>query len=100
MATHPRVIIENMIDVLRAHKNGYKIQWRPLTHAPVSWEDTPNPGWDFQRNEYRIKPIPREFWIVKYPFGNSLRASSTQQEALQYIQDASTELIRVREVER
>ena len=50
------------VPVMSAFCKGSNIQYR--TGDGDTWVDTSNPVWDCDL-EYRIKPEPREFWLVK-----------------------------------
>lgn len=43
---------EQIIQVVKAHSDGKQIQLM----SGCSWFDIPDPGWDFFRQEYRVKP--------------------------------------------
>lgn len=54
--------IAEMIAVMEAFAAGKRIQ----VDDEGGWIDCQKPGWDWARNEYRVKPepaMPREFWI-------------------------------------
>jgi len=56
---------DEMIAVLRAHKEGRAIQFRDAKDAG-RWFDAGNYRWDFHHFEYRIKPEPRTIWVNEY----------------------------------
>lgn len=45
---------DEMIDVIKAHRDGKQIQVRP--HSFSDWSDNVYPVWDFDHCDYRIKP--------------------------------------------
>jgi hypothetical protein len=55
--------IDEMISVLQAHKDGKTTQWKAKKYGGV-WTDCHNPLFNFDTWDYRIKPEPRECWIV------------------------------------
>ncbi len=57
-----------MIAVLQAAKEGKQIQVRNLGEIRWSWASCP--AFDFQSNEYRVKPEPRKFWLVAFKDGS------------------------------
>ena len=61
--------IDAMIEVLQAAKEGKAIQVRQALSTPTTWRATV-PLWDFERNEYRVKPEPRTVWLVEKPDGS------------------------------
>jgi hypothetical protein len=55
---------DEMIEVIQAHKDGKVIQLRGLQR---DWIDVPRtPDWDFPNIIYRVKPEPKEYWLVPY----------------------------------
>ena len=52
---------EEMIAVIQAHKDGKIIQSRD--YIEDNWIDC-DPIWDFNESMYRIKPEPREWWML------------------------------------
>jgi hypothetical protein len=55
---------------MQAHLYGKKIQYRSKTNAG-KWIDHPNPEWNWEDCEYRIKRKPRTIWVNEYPAGLS-----------------------------
>jgi DNA polymerase III delta prime subunit len=60
--------IDSMIAVLQAAKAGKRIQirsnhgWKTELH----WSDRDNTiTWNFEAFDYRVKPEPREWWLVQ-----------------------------------
>jgi hypothetical protein len=64
---------DEMIEVIQAHKDGKVIQVN--TDGAYS-SDGPNRGWldaierelmwNFELNDYRVKPAPKEYWMVPH----------------------------------
>jgi hypothetical protein len=72
---------DDILSVVQANKEGRMIQWQARTLETSPWQDAVNPTWDFYRCNYRVKPQPREWWVIKcsavdngephiYPAGN------------------------------
>lgn len=61
--------IDGMIAVLQAAKEGKSIQFK--NHLSNGWTTcgTTMPCWNFDSNEYRVKPEPREFTLNIYNNG-------------------------------
>jgi hypothetical protein len=62
MMTH-----DEMIAVIRAHKEGKTIECRKCGDVRDPWE-VAGPTWDFPAFDYRVKPEPskpREWWLHK-----------------------------------
>lgn len=54
--------------VINAYLNGEKIQFRHRRDADwTDWHNHSEPVWNFEENNYRVKPVPRELWINVYP---------------------------------
>lgn len=50
------------ISIMQAFEDGAECQWR--YKGTGAWEPVENPSWNWDRNEYRIKPTgPREFYV-------------------------------------
>ena len=64
MMTH-----DEMIAVIAAHRDGKKIQCQSKDGRD-NWFDTPDPAWYFAFCDYRIKPEPREWWVVTFGDGS------------------------------
>jgi hypothetical protein len=52
---------EHYIEVLKAYLDGKTIQFQTAD----KWFTTKSPDWDFTKTEYRIKPEPKEIWMIK-----------------------------------
>lgn len=64
MMTH-----DEMIAVLQAMKENKKLQYRHIADTGDTWHDriaTPADPPDFSRYEYRIKPEPCEYWLLRH----------------------------------
>ena len=55
---------DEMIEVIQAHKNGKVIQVR--TAPSALWCTTIVPNWNFGFLEFRVKPQPKEYWLIPY----------------------------------
>jgi len=54
---------QEMIEVLQAHIDGKTIE---IKAGDIGWLEIKYPDWNFGRSTYRVKPVPREFWINVY----------------------------------
>lgn len=45
-----------MIEVIQAHKDGKRVQYRLQNQETGEWQDTDNPMFNFSEFDYRIKP--------------------------------------------
>ena len=53
---------------MQAYVDGKTIEF---THGEVEgWKKAVNPNWDWWDTKYRVKPEPREYWILVSPNGN------------------------------
>lgn len=52
------------IPVMQAHAEGKQIEVR--CHGEKTWMDAHSPDWNWEWREYRVKKIPRTFWINEY----------------------------------
>jgi hypothetical protein len=59
---------DEMIEVIQAHKDGKVIQGiaKVLGEAGEWLDQHHEPAWDFAKNNYRAKPMPKEYWLVPY----------------------------------
>jgi hypothetical protein len=62
---------DEMIAVIQAHKDGKVIQAR-LGGGGSEWKRNNAPQWNFLSAEYRVKPMPKEYWLVPYTYKNGL----------------------------
>jgi hypothetical protein len=74
---------DEMIAVIQAHKDGKVIQ--ECTNGRYgnagAWGKSGDwPVWDFRLKDYRVKPMPKEYWLVPYKnkFGFIVFGSSTK----------------------
>lgn len=56
------------IAVMQAHLDGKTIQYRSKTSAG-NWFSHPNPEWNWEDCEYRVKTEPRVIWVNEYSDG-------------------------------
>jgi hypothetical protein len=62
------VKLEEKIKVMQHYANGGVVQIKLADGVWRNFFDKPN--WNWEDNEYRIKPKePREFWVVQFPNG-------------------------------
>lgn len=52
---------DEMIAVIQAHRDGKAIEY---TYGKHGWMSATTPSWDFSAYTYRVKPEPREWWVV------------------------------------
>tara|TARA_R110000764_G_scaffold40882_1_gene91455 strand:- start:3142 stop:3450 length:309 start_codon:yes stop_codon:yes gene_type:complete len=59
---------DEMIEVIKAHKDGKVIQFRPriVRGEWMTMTKGVAPIWNFDMTEYRVKPEPKEYWLVPY----------------------------------
>lgn len=55
--------IDEMIAVVTAYRDGKQIEFRRNDGEP-KWLDNVSPRWNFESFDYRIKPAPREWWMI------------------------------------
>ena len=58
---------DEMIEVIKAHKEGKKIQG--AQSGCKTWSDTSRPTWNFYEYDYRVKPEELTVYIVRNPEG-------------------------------
>jgi hypothetical protein len=57
---------DEMIEVIQAHKDGKVIQFRGVVDRGDWLSKGTPPLWNFDAVDYRIKPMPKEYWLVPY----------------------------------
>lgn len=86
------------IRVMQAHMEGKPIEVRPVTMGR-EWSPAPDPVWNWLDNTYRVKPEPREFWLVSGRPGCMPIAARTKGAARELqVASGDEEIIHVREV--
>jgi hypothetical protein len=55
---------DEIIQVVQAHKDGKVIQYRRM--AQDGWVLASTPTWNFSELDYRVKPMPKEYWLVPH----------------------------------
>jgi hypothetical protein len=59
---------DEMIAVIQAHKDGKVIQFK-RNCGVCDWTSLAKvklPHWNFSAVKYRVKPMPKEYWLVPY----------------------------------
>lgn len=76
---------DEMIAVIQAHKDGKQVQHRRKLGRPENqWGDSlVGPGWNFAEYDYRVKPEPREWWLLEFPDGTTSVSLKTRDEAIE-----------------
>lgn len=93
--------IDEMIEVLQAHKSGKPIQrrglrifrtasddLRGLPNADNQWEDAKSPEFNFMMCEYRVKPEPIVLWVNFWD--NGLQAHKSRQQAVDSVRTSTS----------
>lgn len=75
---------ENMIEVIKAHKEGKKIKWVLNGHDGFCRDD--KPGFNFGKYDYEIMPEPLECWVNVYE--DFVRSHPTEKNARNMADDA------------
>lgn len=89
---------DEMIEVIQAHKEGKQIQFNHHRSGD-SWGDTNPPLWNFELNNYRAKPEPREFYILLDKSGKVLYTVGDIKDCKKALKACVTNsIIKVREV--
>lgn len=55
--------IDYKIGVMQAFKEGKVIEYRNMLG---SWYSSTDPMWNWDKYDYRVKPEPKEDWLVEY----------------------------------
>ena len=97
MATKEDTI--EMIRVMQAFVGGKAIQRMGLKDPDIrEWDDMPiAPIWNWAKNDYRIKPEPREFWVNFYPNLEGMYWHKSKESADRKLHSGGT-TIKVKEV--
>lgn len=83
---------DEMIAVIAAYRDGKVVEFRQ--YGMSDWKPIKGcAGWDFHTYQYRIKPEPREWYMVVFEDGSSLGYSDEDSAKRQ-----DSKVIRVREV--
>jgi hypothetical protein len=65
---------DEMIEVIQAHKDGKVIQFK-RNCGVCDWTSlakVKSPHWNFSAVKYRVKPEPKEYWLVPYTYKKGL----------------------------
>lgn len=71
-----------MIAVLQAAEAGKTIECRPV--GANNWTTISGSIWDFARNDYRVRPEPRRWWLLLTRYGSVPRLFPTEGKAVEY----------------
>lgn len=66
---------KELLPIIQAFADGKQIQFKSVCKNKWEWKDVEDPQW-FDRNEYRVKPEPKEVWVNEYPSGSMFGYSS------------------------
>ena len=82
MATRAQTM--TMIEVMQAYVEGKEVEYARW-YTDDKRETTTNPPWNWEGYNYRVKPTPREWWLVDihckhFAFPNPQRAHEEIQE--------------------
>jgi len=81
------VTLAYMIEVMEAAERGEEIEWteKENHHPQSSWISFTamdhKPRWNWSLSIYRVKPVPREFFINEYTGGGKSPLYSSKEEA-------------------
>lgn len=96
--------LKEKIEVMQAALDGEEIEARKKNCTSDSWAFIPNPDFEsWNILDYRIKPTPREFWMVRHNWGVTSSIWDTKEEAERHAEsclddDETYTLFKVREV--
>jgi len=84
--------LQNAIAVMQAFLDGKKLQAK--TVGSNHWQDVTTPIWDWFGNDYRIKPEPKEIWVVETSFGGVYFTSKEEaaQFSAKYVKEADPKI--------
>jgi hypothetical protein len=89
---------DEMIAVIQADKDGKEIQYR-MKHPSYTWyKCEPVPMWNFCECDYRVKPKPREFWVLLAADNAACTVYDCMQEACTHAEKYKLSMLEVREV--
>lgn len=60
---------KELLPIIQAFADGKQIQFKSVCKNKWEWKDVEDPQW-FDRNEYRVKPEPKEVWVNEYLSGH------------------------------
>jgi hypothetical protein len=84
-----------MIAVMQAYADGKEIQYRRIGNG--EWDDC-KPRWDWAACEYRVKPEPREWWILTTTRGGAYAVCASEIMAAEGMLHPGQAIVHVREV--
>lgn len=94
--------IEEICEVLKAHADGKTVQWK--VWSKDGWEDLDKtqlretPVAILLENEFRIKPQPREVWIVYPDYPSELEVFTNYNDAIYWCSEFTATIRKFREV--
>lgn len=92
-------VIANCELVLKALKDGQKIQWRERDSLQSNWHDEGSFPSIHPSYEYRLKPEPRTIWVNEYPDSSWLRGYPSAGRATEDAYNGATRIaVEYREV--
>ena len=95
---NPRQTAREHAKVELAFADGAKVE-RTRRDADIEWLDTPNPKWDWDHYNYRIKlKVPRERWVINLAGIEFIHQTEVLAEAKNTESDVENEIIHFREV--
>lgn len=62
--TNEREEARRKAEVMLAFADGAEIQFCRYHWTNEDWDDVGHPSWNWDGNDYRVKPKPAEFWVV------------------------------------
>ena len=90
--------LKEKIEVMQAALDGEEIEYN---HNGRGWEK-PNIErlvWDWQKNDYRIKPEPMEFWmVISDTYGFQTKEKAEEALKLSFLSDKENRVAKMREV--
>lgn len=95
--TNEREEARRKAEVMLAFADGAEIQFYHWTNE--DWDDVGHPSWNWDGNDYRVKPKPRECWVKYDGSGCPVRVCISEADvAKDTPRTAGSAYIRMREV--
>ena len=86
-----------MIEVMQAYVDGKEIEVSYMGDETHKWKSIPVPSWDWQGYEYRVKPEPKEYWLVGGKICPNLITAHVYRDYAR-LEGKDREIVHVREV--